>query len=76
MCWARASVPTILKITLKRPKLRPKSKFESLEAKVINLLREKALTKAEIAQELGHKHVSGGLKKAFQNLLTQGTMYL
>lgn len=57
-----------------RPKSGPKSKPESLEAEVINLLHKKPLTKAEIAQELGHKHISGGLKKAFQNLLAQGTI--
>lgn len=38
---------------------------------MISLLHKKPLTKAEIARELGHKHISGGLKKAFQNLLIQ-----
>ncbi len=38
---------------------------------MINLLRKMPLTKAEITHELGYKHISGRLKKAFQNLLMQ-----
>lgn len=74
--FATRKMPEESESTEKRPKSRPKSgpksKPESLEAEVISLLRKKPLTKAEIAHELGHKQISGALKKAFQNLLTQG----
>jgi predicted HTH transcriptional regulator len=51
-----------------RPKMRPKS----LEEEVLDLLQKRPLSKAEIAQELGHKGLSGALKRAFQNLIEQG----
>ncbi|KIC70771.1 Fic family protein [Candidatus Protochlamydia amoebophila] len=44
---------------------------ESLEIEVLNLLREGPLSKSEISKHLGHKHISGGLKKAFNQLLKQ-----
>ena len=46
----------------------------SVEEEVINLLRNGPLSKAEISQTLGHKGLSGGLKKIFQNLLSQGAI--
>lgn len=54
------------------PKLRPKIRPKSLEEEVINLLGKAPLSKAEIAQQLGHQRISGGLKRVFQSLLGQG----
>lgn len=53
------------KIPEERPKLRP----ESLEDAVLNLLKDKALSKSELSQSLGHKYISGGLKKTLAYLL-------
>jgi hypothetical protein len=36
---------------------------KSIEQEVINLLRKGPLSKAEIAELLGHQRISGGLKK-------------
>ncbi|WP_213104996.1 hypothetical protein [Candidatus Protochlamydia amoebophila] len=44
--------------------MRPESRPESLEIEVLNLLREGPFSKSEISKHLGHKHISGGLKKA------------
>ena len=55
-------------ISEQRPKLRPKL----IEEEVVNLLRKGPLSKAEIAELLGHQQVSGGLKKVFQSLFDQG----
>nr|WP_166157015.1 hypothetical protein [Neochlamydia sp. AcF84]NGY95497.1 hypothetical protein [Neochlamydia sp. AcF84] len=49
-------------------KVRP----ESLEKEVIRLLRKESLSKSEISQILGHKHISEGLKKVLSSLLKQG----
>jgi len=55
-----------------RPKIRPKLKTKSsIEEEIINLLRKGPLSKAEISHQLGHKGLSGGLKKVFQNLIDQ-----
>ncbi|WP_080503351.1 Fic family protein [Candidatus Protochlamydia amoebophila] len=35
-------------------------------------LGEGPLSKSEISKNLGHKHISGGLKKALNQLLKQG----
>jgi predicted HTH transcriptional regulator len=72
--FATGKMPEKSKPQKKRPESRPKSSSESLETEVISLLRKKPLTKAEIAHKLGHKYISGGLKKIFQNLLTQGVI--
>lgn len=53
-----------------RPKLRPKS----IEEEVVSLLRKGPLSKAEIAELLGHQHISGGLKKVFQSLIDQSVI--
>ncbi len=50
-----------------RPELRP----GSLEEKILNVLQENPLSKGELANILGHKHISGGLKKALQSLMKQ-----
>ena len=53
-----------------RPKLRPESKIGSpLAVKVIKLLSKKEAGKAQLASELGHKTVSGELKKQIKRLL-------
>lgn len=49
--------------------LRPESRPESLEEEIVNLLRKTPLSKAEIARKLGHKNISGGLKKVLYQLL-------
>lgn len=55
-----------------RPKLRPKLRPKSIEEEIVNLLRKGPLSKAEIASQLGHQLISGGLKKVFQSLIDQG----
>jgi ATP-dependent DNA helicase RecG len=40
-------------------KVRPESRPESLEKEVLRLLRKESLSKSEISQILGHKHISG-----------------
>lgn len=50
---------------------RPESRPESLELEILNLLQKGPLSKAELAKHLGHKHISGGLKKSLQHLLKQ-----
>jgi len=57
-----------------RPKIRPKLRPKSIEEEVVNLLRKGPLSKAEIAELLGHQHISGGLKKVFQSLIDQGVI--
>jgi ATP-dependent DNA helicase RecG len=52
----------------------PEERPKSTEEEVINLLRKGPLSKAEIAELLGHQHISGGLKKVFQSLMDQGVI--
>ena len=44
-------------------------KIEMLEALILNLLQNEPLSRAEIAHRLGHKQVSGNMKKVIYNLL-------
>jgi len=54
-----------------RPESRPESQLESaLAVKVLGLLLESNAGKAQLAKQLGHKSVSGELKKQITNLLT------
>src|SRR5262249_9405185 len=53
------------------PELRPELRPESLEDEVLNLLRNRSLSKSELSQSLGHKHISGGLKRVIMSLLKQ-----
>jgi ATP-dependent DNA helicase RecG len=56
-----------------RPELRPESQLGSqLAVKVVLLLAQGAAGKAELAQKLGHKTVSGELKKQIRRLLDLG----
>ncbi|MBI5273602.1 MAG: hypothetical protein HY860_00935 [Chlamydiales bacterium] len=48
------------------------SRPESLEEEVLKLLQKCPLSKAELSNNLGHKHISGGLKKTLYSLLKQG----
>ena len=41
----------------KAEKARPESRPESLEDEVLNLLKDEPLSKGEISQALGHKHI-------------------
>ncbi|MFA6715663.1 MAG: ATP-binding protein [Victivallaceae bacterium] len=53
-----------------RPELRPELQPESkLASKIISFLRNKEMSKSEIAHVLGHKTVSGELKKQLKELL-------
>ena len=61
----------------RRPELRPKSRPESelksqLAVKVLDILIEYEAGKAELAAGLGHKTISGELKKQIKNLLELG----
>lgn len=47
--------------------MRPKM----IEEEVVSLLSKGPLSKTEIAELLGHKNISGGLKKVFQSLIDQ-----
>ena len=54
-----------------RPESRPESRLDSpLAVKVMELLLEANAGKAQLAKQLGHKSVSGELKKQITNLLT------
>ncbi|MBP7073820.1 MAG: hypothetical protein KBA81_00340 [Rhabdochlamydiaceae bacterium] len=55
---------------------RPESRPESLEDKILNLLRQGSLSKVEIAHHLGHGHISGGLKKALFKLIKNASIEL
>ncbi len=56
-----------------QPESRPESRPESaLAVKVLLLLAQKSSGKAELAQKLGHKSVSGELKKQLRLLQGQG----
>ncbi len=69
-------LPSIFFSTGKRPEEQvleiSESRPESLEGIVLNFLQKGPLSKAEISRNLGHKHISGGLKKAICNLLEKG----
>ncbi len=63
-----------------RPELQPESRPElllelrlesKLAAKVILMLRKTELKKSQIAKELGHKGISGELKKQIKRLIEQ-----
>lgn len=55
-----------------RPEWKPESRPESLEDAVLNLLKKGPLSKSEVSRALGHKHISGALKKILISLLKQG----
>lgn len=54
-----------------KPEWKPESRPESLEDTVLNLLKKGSLSKGELSQALGHKHISGALKKVLISLLKQ-----
>ena len=45
---------------------------ESVEGRVLTLLGRGPLSRSAISKALGHRSVSGGLKKAIQSLMTEG----
>jgi ATP-dependent DNA helicase RecG len=53
------------------PESRPESRPESLEGPILSLLESGPLSKSELSHLLGHKHISGGLKKNLTSLLKQ-----
>jgi predicted HTH transcriptional regulator len=64
------SVSDGVRIVIKRPTESDwlKSRPESLENMVLTLLGKKQLSKAEIANELGHKSISKGLNNVIKRL--------
>ncbi len=61
-------------------KLEPESRLESekktLAEKVLGTLKNGPLSASEIAENLGHKCISGGLKKTLRKLLDSGKIEL
>jgi ATP-dependent DNA helicase RecG len=57
-----------------RPKSQPKSQPKSLREKVLTVLQDGPLSKAEIASGLGQRQISGHLKKVFAALLEEGVI--
>jgi len=55
-----------------RPEWGPESKPESLEEKILTLLASGPLSKAELAQGLGHQEISGALNRNIRKLLLGG----
>lgn len=53
------------------PESKPESRPQSLEESVLDLLKKGSLSKNELSQALGHKHISGALKKVLVSLLKQ-----
>ncbi len=45
-----------------------------MEVDILTLLQQRSLSKGEIAKNLGHRTVSGGLKKVIQGLLSKGAI--
>lgn len=54
--------------TLEEEKVAP-VRAESLEIEILNLLQNGPLSRSELTKNLGHKQISGGLKKALSALL-------
>lgn len=54
-----------------QPESRPESRPESLESRVMTVVQDGPLSKAEIAAHLGHKDISGQLNKVIRLLLAE-----
>ena len=61
---------TVAQDTATQPELKP----ESLSAKVLRLLANGPMSKADLSRSLGQKRVSGQLNKVIRNLVTHGTI--
>jgi ATP-dependent DNA helicase RecG len=70
----QAARPKTLDNGIAQPESRPESQPESLELRVLDLLKKSALSKAEISSRLGHKKISGQLNKIIRRLLTTQTI--
>ena len=55
-----------------RPESQPESQPESLESRVLQILQNGPLSKAELSQKLGQKTVSGTLNQLVRSLVTSG----
>jgi len=55
-----------------QPESRPELQPESLDRRVLALLKPQALGKAEVSAHLGQKEVSGQLNKVIRTLMGQG----
>ena len=60
------------RILQKRPESRPESKRKPLNEKVLNFLKNGPLSISEFSDNLGHKCISGGLKKTLRTLMDSG----
>jgi ATP-dependent DNA helicase RecG len=54
-----------------QPESRPESQPESLELRVLAMLADEPLSKAQISSRLGHKEISGQLNKVMRLLLAE-----
>ena len=54
-----------------RPESQPESQPESLELRVLAMLADEPLSKAQISSRLGHKEISGQLNKVMRLLLAE-----
>ena len=54
-----------------RPESQPESRPESLEERVLTLLVDVQLSKAELTTRLGHKKISGQFNKIIRRLLAE-----
>jgi ATP-dependent DNA helicase RecG len=59
-------------VALEGPESRPESRPESIEDKILRLLSFGPLSKAELADGLGHLDVSGALNRNIKRLLSNG----
>ncbi|MBI4613324.1 MAG: putative DNA binding domain-containing protein [Planctomycetes bacterium] len=57
-----------------RPELRPESRPESLDKRVLRSLGGRPLSRAELSARVGHKGVSGQLKKVIRDLVRLGVI--
>ena len=53
-------------------KVQPESHPGDLKSRVLNLLADGPMSRSELSKKLGHKEVSGQLKKVFRDLLVEG----
>ncbi len=70
-CKLVADSEKIRKFRISQPEWRPESQPESMNARVLSLLKDQPLGKSEISVRLGQKEVSGHLNKVIRELLAK-----
>ncbi|PUE06874.1 hypothetical protein B9Z51_13180 [Limnohabitans sp. T6-5] len=70
--FARPSYRDDMPSPSKESESRPESRPESLESRVLRVLQNGPLSKAELSQKLGQKTVSGTLNQLVRSLVTSG----